>query len=335
MINKILLVWYMENDNFGDVLIYDTVSSRLLKDGYNVESHAVGDSFLRITEHANQCDFMLFAGGGIIERYIPEIIRKFEKVSGILKVPYGIIGLGMGNFDYSEYSSEIKAWVDQAMFFYVRDEATKNQLDMISKSSKVIFSADCVFANTSIDRYIQTTQGITREGHGVNLRDLPYKDITKDFDWEAVNFILKQVNCDIVIPDSSEDASKIFIECENKCLRKFTNLLPIEKVQVTVNEINKCAWIVAMRFHVVLVAALMGIPTIPIMYCPKVRYLAEQLGITELALEIDEYRNIPQKVDMLCGRREEYLINIKKNVNVMKEKAEAMFEEILRYLEKL
>ncbi|NBH36090.1 polysaccharide pyruvyl transferase family protein [Clostridiaceae bacterium] len=334
-IKKVLLLWYMEDDNFGDVLIYDTVSSYLQKNEYIIESHEVGDSALKIIEHANQCDFLMFAGGGIIERYIPEIIRKFDKNYNYLQVPYGIIGFGMGNFDYSNFYTAISFWVNQAEFFYVRDEKTKEQLDHISKSSKVIFSADCVFGNTNIEQYAENIDKALIKNKGANFRDLPYKDLTGDFDWNEVNFILQKIGCNTIIPDSSKEISQIRINEKPLFMDQTQFYSPIEKAYMTVNVISKCEWIVAMRFHVILVAALLGIPSIPIMYCPKVRYLAEQLGIIDLALETYEYRNISEKINILNNAREDYVIKIQKNMERMRKKAQIMFEEVIQYLDRI
>lgn len=330
---KILLLWYMENSNFGDVLIYDTVSEKLKEKGYQVESHEVGDSSERILNHANECNFMLFAGGGIIERYIPEIIRKFVVNHKYLQVHYGVIGLGMGSFDYSQFYSSIRQWVEQSDFFYVRDIKTKKQLDAILGYEKVIYSADCVFANDRIDKYIYNYGKSFKTGRGVNLRDIPYKDLNGDFDWDIINSILNQIGCNISIPDSSKEITKASIEINNDIEEKIEASLPIEKVMITIDVISQCEWIVAMRYHVVLVAAMLDIPTIPIMYCPKVKYLAEQLGIMDLAIEFNEYDKIPKKIHQLNNEKQKYLLNLNKNVSEMKEKAELMFEHVLSCLE--
>lgn len=331
---KILLLWYMENSNFGDVLIYDTVSKKLKEKGYQIESHEVGDNSERILNHANECDFMLFAGGGIIERYIPEIIRRFIANHKQLQVHYGVIGFGMGSFDYSEFYSPIRYWVEQAEFFYVRDMETKRQLDIILGYEKVIYSADCVFANVDIDKYQHNYGKVLRTGRGINLRDIPYKDINGDFDWNIINSIINQIECNTSIPDSSKEIMKSSIEINDDVAKKIEASFPIEKVKITIDVINQCEWIVAMRYHVVLVAAMLGIPTIPIIYCPKVRYLAEQLGIMDLAIELNEYDKIPEKIHLLNNEKEKYLFNINQNVRIMKEKADLMFKFVLRCLDK-
>ncbi len=327
---RVLLLWYMEDDNFGDVLIYNTVSEYLKENGFEVESHEVGDNYRHIFEHANKLDFLLFAGGGIIERYIPEVIRNFKKHYKMLDVPYGIMGFGMGNFDYSEYKEELSFWVSRSEFFYVRDKTTKEKLNQISNSNKVIYSADCVFGN----KYIRQIQRRYEKGHGVNIRDIPYKDLTGDFDWKQINFILERLKCDIIIPDCSKDMNNLHIKFKNQiCMEGIEKKSKEQKVENTLKQIEKCEWIIAMRYHVVLVAAMIGIVSIPIMYCPKVSYLVEQLGIKELAIEIDECQRIPEKIDFLMKNYDLYVDNVSKNIQKMEKRADDMFKEVLIFLE--
>lgn len=329
-IRKILLAWYMEGENFGDTLIYQTVSSRLEEKGFEVDSHEVGDDGRKIFEHANQCDFLLFAGGGIIERYVPPVIKYFKVNKPLLEVPYGIIGFGMGTFDYQQYEEAISCWVNSAEFFYVRDEATKFQLDEISQTNKVVYSADCVFGNKKIQQMCNKSENM----YGVNIRNLPYKDLTGDWNWDRLNQVLQFVGCNFLISDSSNEAEFLKLKIENfDEIDKYRELKQEEKIELIINEIMQCKWIVAMRFHVVLVAAMLGIVTVPIKYCPKVKYLSEQLGLEELAVEVDEYEQISDKVKLLTENQQLYRIIVNENIDKMKKRADAMFEEVITFLE--
>lgn len=327
-IKKILLLWYREGDNFGDVLISQTVSEYLKKEGFEIENHEVGDNGAKIFEHANRCDFLLFAGGGIIERYVPEVVRKFSFNYENLKVPYGVIGLGVGDFDYSEHRESISFWVNNAAFFFVRDEMSKDTLNMLSESQKVKYSADCVFGNQKIREMLK------RNGHGcgVNIRELPYKDITGDFDWQQINDVLKEIGSNVIIPDSSTEMFERFDRMES--IEFFQKLSPLEKVEETIGKITECKWMVAMRFHVVLVGAMLGIVSIPVLYCPKVRYLAEQLGIRGLAIEIDEWNKVPEHVKELLKNMDYYKKSINSRVYELEQRADAMFEYVCQYLKK-
>ena len=147
---KILLVWYQVGDNFGDVLLYNTTKKYLIETGYEVEKHEIGDATLKIAEHANKCNFLLFAGGGIVERYVPKVIREIRELKKNLDVPYGVIGLGIGKFDYSAYKEAFTFWIMNSQFFYVRDKATMDYFNILSNSDKAVFSGDVVFGNDDL-----------------------------------------------------------------------------------------------------------------------------------------------------------------------------------------
>lgn len=332
MKNKmILLLWYQEGDNFGDVLLYSTTKEYLENVGYCVESHEVGDSEIKIAEHANQCSFMIFAGGGIIEKFVPRVIQNMNLFLHMLRIPYGVIGLGIGSFDYRKYTEAFSCWVDHAAFFFVRDTKTQDYLNRVSNSSKVIYSGDVVFANKAI---INRTQ--FGNGTGLNLRDIPYTDIQGEFDWKMINKVIAEVECNILIPDCNNQAAylqRIFDNLED--LEDYEALSPEYKTARVVSAIQKCSIIVAMRFHVVLVAAILGVIPIPILYCPKVRYLSEQLGIMELAVELGEWEKIPEKVELAKRNKERYLKVLEGNIVLLRRNVQNMYGNIMQYIERL
>lgn len=65
-------------------------------------------------------------------------------------------------------------------------------------------------------------------------------------------------------------------------------LLPFASLQGTIDEISHVDIMMAMRLHVGLVAAQMGIPTLFLCYDDKVRAVAEQLGMEDYALTLSQ-----------------------------------------------
>lgn len=331
MKKKILLVWYQRGDNFGDVLLYQTTKEYLEDAGYCVESHEVGDSERKIAEHANRCDFMIFAGGGIIERYVPHVIQNIGELIRLLQVPYGVIGLGIGTFDYHEHADAFRCWVERALFFYVRDIATRDYFNLLTGNLKVVFSGDVVFANK---RIVKNT--IVGDKVGLNLRDIPYVDIQGEFDWYQLNRILNEIKCSIMIPDCNSQISNLRKKFENlNELENFKSLSQNLKIEKTISAIQKCNIIIAMRFHVVLVSALLGIIPIPILYCPKVRYLTEQLGITDLAIELGEWEQLPRKVDLAYKRMDNYMDILTDRTAALRNNVQTMYRVIIDKLKEI
>ena len=75
-----------------------------------------------------------------------------------------------------------------------------------------------------------------------------------------------------------------------------------------------------MRYHVVLVAALMGIPTIPIVYCNKVHELSSQLNLNKYEVNVSQIGMITDKI-----------LDIQRNYNSIKNSLLQRTEYLINY----
>lgn len=313
---RILLLWHTQNNNFGDVLIYETVRTFLVNCGMKTAYLDVGVSCDEIFNEANKYDFLLFAGGGIIERYIPEVIRKFKANYNKLCVPYGVIGLSVGNFDYSRYREELEFWIANSSFFYTRDLYTASKLKFLCNTNKIQEGVDVVWANNRI-----CMKDVKRHQlKGINVRDVPYIDIQGDIHWENLKKIIKKLEISHEICDESQKSEEV-------------NLLDSKQavpysVNTTLEQIWNCRIIVAMRYHVILVAAANGIPVISIKYCQKIEELTKQIKLECYAVNIDEIDKIEKKFYALQQCIEEENIRLKELYLKMKKEAEKMLETV-------
>jgi polysaccharide pyruvyl transferase WcaK-like protein len=319
----------MENDNFGDTLIADTTRKILEKKGYIVEDYEVGSAAEEIISFAQEYDFLLFAGGGIIERYIPLILRRFSEYIDKLGLPYGVMGLSVGNFNYDYKSISLGRWVDNAAFFYTRDQRSADILNSYSATKKAKCSGDCVFLTDMVKNSCVSPYGKI----GINVRNLPYKDLTGELDWNQILTIIKRISIEMVIMDSSEEITNILTGKDLSRYEEYIQKGKIEKVKQIIAEIEECRIVVAMRYHVILIAALLGIPTISIKYCPKVETLVEQLGISDIAVDVGDYEGIVQKYNYLCCHYDEYRSKILENVPKLKNRVKEMYEDVIEHLD--
>ncbi len=90
MSKRVLTLYYAEGNNFGDDLIYLTCKNALEKRGMEVVPIMGGTPCIEVIRQANECDFLLFAGGGIIEGYVPNVIRWLKEDYHEMKVPYAV-----------------------------------------------------------------------------------------------------------------------------------------------------------------------------------------------------------------------------------------------------
>lgn len=315
---RALLLWYTVGENFGDYYIFQTVSSYLRTWGYDVQGIDVGLPWADIAKKAKNYDLLWFAGGGIIERGIPDVIRNFKKFHKRAKrIKYGVTGLSIGEFDYSMFSDSIAYWVYNAQFFYTRDDYSAKKLNRLADSDKVIPSADVVFA-CKFDKTCLKSSGFV----GVNLRNLPYIDLSGELDWEKWNQAISENVNAIGIPDQYDFSDKVSFDVD-KCYS------PEKALAV----ILKSDFVIAMRFHVILVAARFGKVSIPICYCPKVERLVEQLGLSDLKLDVYDYELLPQMVCKVVQERDKYEKIIETNVNKLEKCVNEMFDNIKEILD--
>ena len=326
MSKKILILWYTINDNFGDVLLFHTEKKWFEERGYSVDFEEVGKHCDYLLPKANKYDFLLFAGGGIIERHVPNVIRYFKEDLHMLKVPYGVMGLSVGEFFHKEHIETLKCFAENAVFFYTRDEYTATYFNTLCQRNIAKYSADVVFSYYGFNKYKTHIPTM----YGINIRNVPYPDLSGDLDWKLVDDIVMQENISLLIPDESEVHKCLdSIKISNQIYENYKALSAIDKAELTLNEISKCEIVIAMRFHVVLSAAMIeNIIPIPITYCPKVDRLSEQLGISELALNINELHKLPEILSYTKNNKNEILRTIRKNVIRMKARADKMFYEI-------
>jgi polysaccharide pyruvyl transferase WcaK-like protein len=309
---KVLLVVCLYENNFGDVLIYDTVDRNLQDAGFETEIIHVHQSLneSKLIERANNSDFLCFAGGGLIERGAPPVIRNFEFVYQHLKVPYGVLGLSVGEFDYSSFANSLRLFSENAVFFYTRDRESVGVFEKFGSSKLPTARVDVVFANKTLELYRAEPKIIT-----ASFRNVPYVDVTGDLNWQRWSAVLRTVGVSSLIPDCSRAQSQLGIPIANGDILQ----------QISLSKV-----VVAMRYHIILAAAVMGIPVIPITYCPKVGRLAEQLGIGKYCLGIHQHDKLRIVFDQLCSEAKSVKQILRTRVDGLKKQANQMFTDVTK-----
>ena len=317
---KILVLWYPYKENLGDYYLFKTVCLKAKEWGFCPIGMDVGSPYQKIVNTLKKCDFLWFAGGGIIERGIPNIIENFQQFYLEAKhIQYGVTGISVGEFDYRNKSKELSEWVNNALFFYARDEYSANLLNSIASNNRVCNSADVVFASEYLSNYVP--KNITH-CVGINFRKMPYPDLTGELDFNLwINSIKENYTEKIIaIPD------------EEDLLKKGDFFFEHYTPQNAVTAISQMDYGIAMRYHVVLIAALMGKICIPIDYCPKVSRLAKQLGIDDLIIHFNEPGELKRIKERYIQNEDHYKKILKTNVDILKDKTQNMFANVERLL---
>lgn len=313
---RVSLVVYFVGRNFGDVMLYETIQQRLLRAGLETETIEVSQPLRdsRLVEKANQSGFLVFVGGGLLEFHAPEIIRDFCHLQSALTTPYGVVGLSTGDFNYRHINPSLKAFAERAEFFYTRDEESIATFRSAGASKLPSAGVDMVFANESL-------AALKSEGNQIaaNFRDVPYPFISGELDWQRWSKALREIGVEFLIPDSSPQQQQLGIP-----IQPGSELAGLRQCQVAV----------AMRFHIVLAAASMGVLPIPVTYCPKVNRLARQLGLEEFCLAVNEYSRLKEVFGKLQAQAQPLRHAMVQRVDQMRQCANDILEQTLDRIKK-
>lgn len=311
----VLIVVCLFENNFGDILIYETINKKLRDAGFKTEIVEVSQPLCqsKLIERANNCDFLYFAGGGIIERWAPEIITHFDSLHKDIRVPYGVMGLGTGVFDYGKFSSSLKLFSENASFFYTRDKESIETFRKAGAHKLPVAGVDVVFANDNLTKLKRTGKGIT-----ASFRNVPYTDVTGDLNWRMWTDALKKIGVRSLIRDCHNAQKKLRIPINNGDILE----------QISASDI-----IVAMRFHMIVAASMMGVLTIPINYCPKIKRLARQLGIEDYCLELNDHDKLEPTLRHLKSNEKTVRKDIETKVIELKSRTNEIINNSIRTIE--
>ena len=312
----VLIVVCLFENNFGDILIYETINKKLRDAGFKTEIVEVSQPLCqsKLIERANNCDFLYFAGGGIIERWAPEIITHFDSLHKDIRVPYGVMGLGTGVFDYGKFSNSLKLFSENASFFYTRDKESIETFREAGAHKLPVAGVDVVFANDNLTKLKRTGNGIT-----ASFRNVPYTDVTGDLNWSMWTDALRKIGVQSLIRDCHDAQKKLRIPINNGDILE----------QISASDI-----IVAMRFHMIVAASMIGVLTIPINYCPKIKRLARQLGIENYCLELNDHDKLKPTLRHLKSNEKTVRKDIETKVIELKSRTNEIINNSIRTIEK-
>jgi len=312
----VLLVVCLFENNFGDILIYETINKKLKDAGFETELVEVSQSLNEsgLIEKANNSDFLYFVGGGIIERWAPQIIKHFDSLYKHIQVPYGVVGLSTGEFDYAGFNNSLKLFCEKAKFFYTRDEESAETFRKTGACKLPTAGVDVTFANDMLTQLERTGDVVT-----ASFRNIPYIDITGDLNWKLWSDALRKIGVKSLIHDCHNAQSKLGIPVDNSDI---------------LQQISHANIIVVMRFHIIIAASMIGVLTIPINYCPKVKRLAEQLGIEEYCLELNDHDKLESTFQRLKSNEKTVRKNMDTRVSGLKARANEIIKNSIRIMEK-
>ena len=268
-------------------------------------------------------------------------------ITKIVKVPVMIYAQGIGPINKKINKLLIKWILNKVNLITVRDNHSKKLLNNLGVSEPLIYvNSDPVFLlkkkniNHIIDNYPYIQKLINPDDRpliGVSIRE--YKsngsDLKRIFA-QAADYLIENYQAKIIFLPFQFDED---VHISEKILSLMKNQADVLKIKLEPEELlsllSRLSLVVGVRLHSIIFSSMANIPFIALNYDPKVKYFVEDLGLSELLLEIDEdisLKNFQKKIEYVRENNDKIKNILLEKVNNLEEKALANNELVFKFL---
>lgn len=268
-------------------------------------------------------------------------------IAKIVKVPVMIYAQGIGPINKKINKLLIKWILNKVNLITVRDTHSKKILNNLRVSGPAIYvNSDPVFLlkrkniNYIIDNYPCVQKLINPDDRlliGVSIRE--YKSNGSDSKRifaQAADYLIENYQAKIIFLPFQFDED---VHISEEILSLMKNQADVLKVKLEPEELlsllTRLSLVVGVRLHSIIFSSMANIPFIALNYDPKVKYFVEDLGLSELLLEIDEdisLRNFQKKIEYVRENNDKIKDILLKKVNNLEVKALANNELVFKFL---
>ncbi len=265
----------------------------------------------------------------------------------IVKVPVMIYAQGIGPVNKQINKKLIKWILNKVDLITVRDNSSKELLENLGVVKPSIYvNSDPVFLlkkkniNHVINIYPYIRELINPDDRpliGVSVRE--YKSNGSDSKRifaQAADYLIENYQAKIIFLPFQFDED---VHISEEILSLMKNQADVLKIKLEPEELlsvlSRLSLVVGVRLHSIIFSSMANIPFIAFNYDPKVRYFVEDLGLSELLLEIDEdisLKNFQEKIEYVRENNDKIKDILLEKVNNLEEKALVNNELVFRFL---
>ncbi|MGB2783158.1 MAG: polysaccharide pyruvyl transferase CsaB [Atribacterota bacterium] len=265
----------------------------------------------------------------------------------IAKVPVMIYAQGIGPINKKINKLLIKWILNKVDIITVRDNPSKKLLNNLGVSSPSIYvNSDPVFLlkkkniNHIIDNHPYIQELIYSDDRpliGISIRE--HKNNGSDSERifaQAADYLIENYKAKIIFLPFKFDED---VQSSEKILSLMKNKADILKIKLEPEELlsvlSRFSLVVGVRLHSIIFSSMANIPFIAFNYDPKVKHFVEDLGLSELLLDIDEdisLKNIQEKIEYVREHNDKIKDILLKKVNNLEEKALVNNELVFKFL---
>jgi polysaccharide pyruvyl transferase WcaK-like protein len=153
---------------------------------------------------------------------------------------------------------------------------------------------------------------------------------------QAADYLIENYKAKIIFLPFKFDED---VQSSEKILSLMKNKADILKIKLEPEELlsvlSRFSLVVGVRLHSIIFSSMANIPFIAFNYDPKVKHFVEDLGLSELLLDIDEdisLKNIQEKIEYVREHNDKIKDILLKKVNNLEEKALVNNELVFKFL---
>jgi polysaccharide pyruvyl transferase CsaB len=268
-------------------------------------------------------------------------------IAKIVKVPVMIYAQGIGPITKKINKLLIKWILNKVKLITVRDNHSKKLLNNLGVSVPSIYvNSDPVFLlkkkniNHIVDSHPYIKKLFNADDRpliGVSVRE--YKSNGSDSKRifaQAADYLIENYQAKIIFLPFQFDED---VHISKEILSLMKNQADVLKTKLEPEELlsllTRLSLVVGVRLHSIIFSSMANIPFIALNYDPKVKYFVEDLGLSELLLEIDEdisLKNFQKKIEYIRKNNDKIKDILLKKVNNLEVKALANNELVFRFL---
>ena len=264
-----------------------------------------------------------------------------------VKVPVMIYAQGIGPVNKKINKKLIKWILNKVDLITVRDKPSKELLENLGVVKPSIYvNSDPVFLlkkkniNNIIDRHPLIQQLINSDNRpliGVSVREYKGNGLdSKSIFAQAADYLVENYQAKIIFLPFKFDED---VYSSEEILSLMKNKAEVLKIKLEPEELlsvlSRLSLLVGVRLHSIIFSSIANIPFVAFNYDPKVKYFVEDLGLSELLLEIGEdisLKNIQEKVEYIRENNDKIKDILLEKVNNLEEKALANNELVYKFL---
>lgn len=280
------------------------------------------------------CDLFISGGGSLLQDITSTrsilYYLSLMKIALIFKKPIMVYANGIGPINRKLNRDFTRKILNRVDYITLRDENSKLFLEKLGVTNKnIAVTADPVFtldgsSHIEIDKILKS-EGIPLDKPlvGISIRNWAREDILIDSLSKAIKYILNKYEVNVVLipmhyPEDLPISEMLLKKVNAKGCYLISNKYGVEDI---IGIIKRLKFIVAMRLHSLIYAAVESVPMIGIVYDPKIIGFLNSINMDKMCtVENLDYHELIEYIDYLWENREKLSSELKEvNMEMKKE----------------